>query len=395
MKVVLVHRYFWPDTPPYASMLRTIAEGLSSAGHEVTVLTAQPSYGGSHLHESAPPEEMLGAVRVRRLRLFPEQKSQMARRAINLALFAAQVFWTTARRGRQDAVMAATTPPILVAFAALLGARFSGARFVYHMQDIYPEVLAKPEQGVLARVSRRIDAVTTGHADRVVVLSRDMASTVHSRPGSAPTTTVINNFLPDREHGETGIEIETEFRPGSFQIVFAGNLGRFQGLDVALSAVKAALDAGVECHLVLLGDGVAKPDLEAQAAELLNDRVFLPGRVSQAQAEAVVAASDLALVTLQPGLIRAAYPSKTMTYLSTGTRVLAAVEPDSELAETIIQNDVGDACRLEAEEMAAAIIDLASRPEPPNARAQQLAMELASADARIADWINLFEGLDA
>ena len=39
-----VHRYYWPDTPPYASMLRTIAAEWTGAGHPVDVLTSQPSY---------------------------------------------------------------------------------------------------------------------------------------------------------------------------------------------------------------------------------------------------------------------------------------------------------------------------------------------------------------
>lgn len=395
MRLLLVHRYFWPDTPPYASMLRTIAEGAAQAGHEVTVLTAQPSYGGSHLHERAPSEEEIGGVRVKRVRLLSERKTQMGRRAANLALFAAQVFVSAARRGRQDVVMAATTPPILVALAAMLGARIGGARFVYHMQDIYPEVLAPAEQGRFHRLLRRIDSVTTANADRVVVLSRDMATTLSARRGGRPTTHTINNFLPDRAHSEEASDQPdtTRFRGDSFQVVFAGNLGRFQGLDVAIAAVKQSISSGVECHLVLLGDGVASDELKVQAGDLLDDRIFFPGRVSQGAAEAVVADSDLALVTLQRGLIRAAYPSKTMTYLASGTRVLAAVESDSELAEMIVENGLGSACTLDADEMATAIERLASQPAEHSDRVRRFAEETASAEARVADWLELFEGL--
>ena len=35
-RVLLVHRYFWPDTPPYAAMLREIGRALVDAGHSVT-----------------------------------------------------------------------------------------------------------------------------------------------------------------------------------------------------------------------------------------------------------------------------------------------------------------------------------------------------------------------
>ena len=44
LRLLLVHRYFWPDTPPYAVMLRAIAAHWAAAGHRVEVLAGQPSY---------------------------------------------------------------------------------------------------------------------------------------------------------------------------------------------------------------------------------------------------------------------------------------------------------------------------------------------------------------
>ena len=44
MRILIVYRYFWPDTPPYATMLRDISRWLAEAGHDVEILTAQPSY---------------------------------------------------------------------------------------------------------------------------------------------------------------------------------------------------------------------------------------------------------------------------------------------------------------------------------------------------------------
>ena len=56
--IVLIHRYFHPDTPPYAAILREIALSLGAAGHRVTVLTCQPSYNRSVVSR-APAREQL------------------------------------------------------------------------------------------------------------------------------------------------------------------------------------------------------------------------------------------------------------------------------------------------------------------------------------------------
>ena len=36
--------------------------------------------------------------------------------------------------------MASTAPPVVVGFAAALGARLTGGRFYYHCMDIHPEI---------------------------------------------------------------------------------------------------------------------------------------------------------------------------------------------------------------------------------------------------------------
>ena len=397
MNLLLIHRYFWPDTPPYASMLRSIAESAADSGHDVEVFTAQPSYGGTHLHDPAPSAEIVSSVRVVRAGLLAERKDQTLRRGVNLVLFAARAFFQILRNRQVDVVMAATTPPILVSLASMAGARLIGARYVYHMQDIYPEVITDGSQSGVSKLLRRIDSVTTGSADRVVVLSEDMAHTVRSRPGAEPKVAIINNFLPDASHADTydsPTAGRTRFAPSdSLQVVFAGNLGRFQGLEQVVEAFHVLAREDIPCHLVLLGSGVAEDSLRSAAGDLLDVSVFMPGRVSQGEAEAIVAASDLALVTLQPGLIRAAYPSKTMTYLAVGTPVLAAVEPDSELATMLRDENIGASCDLDSIQIASAIRTFASSTRPESTEVIRVAEMFASRSVRCEQWDDLFEEL--
>lgn len=378
-------------------MLRTIAEHLAEEGHEVDVFTAQPSYGGSDQHAKRAKVESLGAVDVSRAVLLVEQKSQMGRRALNLALFAGQLFAHVVRRRDYDVVMAATTPPIFVALTARIASRSIGANFVYHMQDIYPEVLAANQGtplGVLHRALRRIDAWTTKRADRVVVLSRDMVDTLSERHPTAHVR-VVNNFLPDRSHSDEEVTLgQTRWKDASFQVVFAGNLGNFQGLDAVVDAFHLLQSIETPIHLVLLGSGAAEESLRSQAREMLGETVFFPGRVSQAEAEAVVAASDLALVTLNSGVIGAAFPSKTMTYLSCGTPVLAAVERASELAELLDDNGVGASCELTPAALSEAMSELATSMSISPDAVIAVADSYASPASRLPQWSQVLGELD-
>ncbi len=51
--------------------------------------------------------------------------------------------------------------------------------------------------------------------------------------------------------------------------------------------------------------------------------------------------ADLGIVSLAPGVIRAAYPSKTMSYLRQGCAVMVLVEAESELARTMTSAEAG------------------------------------------------------
>ena len=72
------------------------------------------------------------------------------------------------------------------------------------------------------------------------------------------------------------------------------------------------------------------------------------------------------LVTLAPGVIQAAYPSKTITYLRAGTPIVAMVEPDSELGRMITDDELGAVVSPgDSEGLAAAISELAATDREP------------------------------
>ena len=58
----------------------------------------------------------------------------------------------------------------------------------------------------------------------------------------------------------------------------------------------------------------------------------------------VINRAHLGIVSLSPSVIRSAYPSKTMTYLEAGCKLLCLVESDSSLASLVENNGLGSVC---------------------------------------------------
>jgi glycosyltransferase involved in cell wall biosynthesis len=400
MRVVLIHRYFWPDSAPYAHILRQLALRLGEDGHQVEVLTCRPSYRPP-AGPPAPRRERLGdRVTVRRWPVFPDRRYG-AVKVVNLVLFCAWLLATGVRLGRADVVLAASTPPVAVARAASWLARRCRARFVYHKQDIYPEVMVAAgllQAGRLAGTLRRVDARTERRADRVVVLSRDMAETVRGRGVRPDRIAVINNFDPWSSDSTEYSPLPD--RPGRrstdpLRVVFAGNLGRFQNLETVLAALtRLATEPLVTTDF--FGDGPMRDLVEREIA-----RHGLNARVHGYRPPAEVARflrreADLGIVSLLPGMIRAAYPSRTLSYLRHGCPVLALVERESELAGMIVDAGAGvQVDPTDADGLAETLRSLAHRPGDlagAHHRAATL-YDLFRPERQLDRWTELFDRL--
>jgi glycosyltransferase involved in cell wall biosynthesis len=400
MRIVLIHRYFSPDSVPYAEILRQIAAHLGGLGHEVEVLTCQPSYrppeGGR-----APRLERLGSqITVRRWPVLPDRRSA-ALKAVNLVSYCAWLLFRSFRTGKVDVVMAASTPPVAVARVASWLARRCGARFVYHKQDIYPDVMVAARvlrAPRLAVLLQRIDARTERRADRVVVLSRDMAETIRRRGVEAGRIAVINNFDPWAPGAGPGVDgsRRPDRGPGErLHVAFAGSLGRFQNLETVVAALTTlGNDPQIAFHF--FGDGSLRGFVEREVAKhgLTNVRVY-GYRPPHEVAQFLRVKADIGIVSLPPGMIWAAYPSRTMAYLRHGCPVLALVDKDSELAETIVRAGAGvQADPDSAAQLADTLWDLAYRPSTLLG-ARKCAIDLYrthfEAGRQLDRWTELFE----
>jgi len=319
-----------------------MARRWTEDGHQVTVLCGQPGYNAADQFGVQPRRQQLDGFNVVRCPLLPERRERKVVRLINAFGFAGSIVAHAVWRRDYDVIVASTMPPVVVALGARMAAALIGAKFVYHKQDIYPELAVYArlmKKGVLFRLVRWLDVRNCMNAETVVVLSEDMASTERQRGIPPGKTRIINNFELE-EYGDPVELPEALKRPeGMFRVVFAGNIGRFQGLHLVIEAAREL--RGCSIRFEFLGEGIRRAELEAQAGDLLGESIFFHGHQPQAIARAVVAESDLALVTLEPNMFRVAFPSKTMTYLSVGTPLLAMIEEDSELARLVRDEHIG------------------------------------------------------
>ena len=344
LRVVLIHRYFWPDTSPYGILLRRIAEHLADEGLSVTVLTGQPTYSAEAASQSVPGREKVSdRLLIRRVRLFSQKRFRLVFRILNDLLFCVRILMHVVAH-RPQMVMCSTQPPVIGAAIASLASRLIGAKFVYHLQDIHPEVVSETghmRPSIATRVLKWLDRRTVRKAHRVVVLSDDMKNALVNRDDcSLNHIDIIPNFNLPRFEELASPPAEMLKSDGRFRLMFAGNVGRFQNLD---TIVKACLQipSDTSFEFVLMGDGKAKADLQSMAEQAGDDRIQFFPRQPLSIAEPLMQQSDLCVVSLQEDVYKFAFPSKLASYLSLDCPVLIVCEPESQLSRLATENGFG------------------------------------------------------
>lgn len=349
MRILLVHRYYSPDVGAYPAMLKIMAKRFVDEGHTVTVFSTQPGYNNVAT-EKFPRRTESDGVEVFRAWIMKENKKKLLNRALNVLLFATQlILHCLIRFRRYDLITVASFPPTVTAMVVRWLAWINGSRYLYHCQDIYPEIAQASgliKRPWLSNLALTIDRRNCRRASAIVALSEDMTGTLTKRGLSDQNMHVINNFIINRCDPQIDIDESLSKTPGKFRVLFAGNLGRFQYLDQLMLAAKQLKDfENIQFYFV--GAGAMEQELKKIATDegLLDNTVFFRPFQPLEKVMRVIHEADLSIVSLAPGVIDCAYPSKTMSYVEAGCRMLAVLEPNSELSRLIKENDLGSVCQ--------------------------------------------------
>jgi glycosyltransferase involved in cell wall biosynthesis len=239
------------------------------------------------------------------------------------------------------------SPPLPVGLAACLVGALRAVPFVLNLQDLVPRAMV--DLGVLRNrvVIRAYEAIER------FVYARAAHTAVHSAGNAAHVlgcgledgrVSVLPNWVDlaaiDEGSG-LGRALRDEWALGNDVIAsFAGVIGYSQDLDVVLEAARIALDdAGVTWLIV--GDGVARPALEARAGArgLANLRFRL--LQSRERYAALLDATDIGLVTLRAAVRSPVVPSKILSLMAAACPVVAVLTKESDAARTIEEADCG------------------------------------------------------
>jgi len=367
IKVVVYGVNYSPEMAGAGRYTGEIAEEFAARGAEVLLVTTPPHYPGWRVYDGFKnnryAKETRNGVRVWRCPLVLRQRMGGVWRLLaplTFALTSAPIAVWEMLRLRPDVVVC-VEPTLFVAPISLLIAKAIGAQTVLHIQDL--EVDAAFAVGHLAqyewlkRIGEIFERRMLRRFDRIVTISEAMAEKLVKKGLDRGRLAIIRNWVDlDKIYPlkrQSVYRAMFNLSADDFVVMYSGNLGAKQGLNVLLEAARrlARFD---RIKVVIAGEGPAKPALIEKYGDLPHVR-FLPFQPYDLLNEFLNLA-DLHVLPQDPRAADLVLPSKLGGMLASGKPVIVTAEAGTELAVFL-----GDAATMTPSEDSEALAEAVCR----------------------------------
>ena len=372
MRVLLLPDYFQPEVFASSRMHDHRYSALADSGIEMICYTPYPCRGidkATRKEYRKRRKEVLydGKMNVHRFPLFKEGLNPFFRalryflqcfKQFNRGVFCARKF---------DVISVGSTPPIQGMMAGFVK-KIRNKPIVYYLQDIFPDSLVGTglarENGFLWKIGRVVEDYTYRNVDKIIVISEGFKRNIMTKGVPEDKIEIIYNWVDTDEIRPVAQEDNPVFKEfnivrDKFTIVYAGNLGNAQNINIILGAAHDLPDV----QFVIFGTGGMEEEIRSriETDSLANVRL-LPlqpySRVSE-----VYSLGDACIVSCKAGLGGSAMPSKTWSIMACGRPVIASFD-EGELKDILEKNDCGVFSHAEnGPEFVAAIRFLKDNPD--------------------------------
>lgn len=349
MRLLVVTQYFWPEN----FRVNDLVAEFVKRGHHVTVLTGLPNYPEGKVFEQfrADPAQYSNyqGAEIIRVPMMPRGVGGM-RLMLNYLTFAVSAsavgLWKL--RGRKfDAIFAYEPSPITVGLPAALLRTVKRAPLVFWVLDLWPDtlqaigvvrshVLLQAVGKLVGFIYKRCDLILAQSKSFIPQIQKYAAkgSRIEYFPSWAESVFQVTDVAPADE---------IPLKLGSFNVMFAGNIGDAQDFPAILAAAEN-LQSHTHIRWLIVGDGrMAHWVADEIKRRNLQDCVLMLGRHPVERMPSFFKQANALLVSLKDEPIFAmTIPGKLQSYLAAGIPVIAML--NGEGVEVVKSSQSGLTC---------------------------------------------------
>ena len=349
--ILVISQYFYPE--PFR--INDICQEWIKRGHKVTVLTGIPNYPEGKFYKGygwfKKRKENWSGVDIIRLPIISRGHSSL-RLILNYYSFVwSGWFWKNFTRLKPDLIFTFEVSPMT---QALIGKWFSKRRKIpnyLYVQDLWPENLEVVggihNKSILNHYQKMTDKIYK-RCTKIFATSPSFVKAIQERVEDKEKVIYWPQYAEDIykpvEH-PNALEIPND---GRFKIIFTGNVGTAQGLDILPKVAKLV---GEDVCFVIVGDGRYKAKLIQETADVAGKFIFIDRQPAERIPDFLCDCDVAFLSFLDNPLFEKTIPAKLQSYMACEMPILASASGETkriiEEAQCGVCCDLGDIKQLQ------------------------------------------------
>lgn len=409
-KKILIHSIvFSPDGVSTAYLYNDIALGFKHAGYEVVVLTTTPHY---NLIETALQKQLLNkklfglfyesdfdGIRVIHVPLKKYKSTIIRILSFIYWHFLSLIIGLSIKK--VDFILS-PSPPLSIGLISMLIAKKNKAKFIYNVQEIYPDLLIKNgalKSNIIIKSLKCLEKYVYNHASAVITIDQKFYDQIVDRFNEKDKLKIVPNFVDTELYKPISKEVElpNPFKkdPHKVRLLYAGNIGFYQDWEPILFAAKKLRDTNIEFWII--GEGVKKEYLikEVEKHNLTNIKV-LPYQDRELM-PLINSFADIHFISINKEMEQEGFPSKVYTIMACSIPMIVITGENTPLynflkplnCSILISNNRN-------EEFVHSITELANNESKKQELAQNgydIIQQYYTKEKVVAQYLNLFESL--
>ena len=328
MKILILSQYFYPET----FSINTVATELKNSGFDVTVLTGYPNYPMGEIFDGygfdIPYETNIDGVNVVRVKARPRKTGKVNLALCYYSFFSKTYKWLKKHYKEYDLIYCFEVSPITACLPATKLKKKRGMPYVINVQDMWPECfecVMNVHSPLIIKPLRKLSDYIYKNADKLLCSSKSFCEEFKRRKIAEDKLVFWPQFAND--YGVSNETVEEYKTP--YRFVFAGNIGKAQGLDLVLDTAKITID-NKEIGYYLIGDGTSLQHLKERVEkEELSNVYFLPRKPEREIPRYLCSATSGILVLEENILSKIVLPQKMQMYMACKLPILCVMNGEA------------------------------------------------------------------
>lgn len=343
-KILIITEVFAPED----FLINDLAFQWKAQGRDVSVLTRNPSYPEGKIYKGYRnklfQKEIIQDIPVSRVQFIPGYRNNNFIKIVNYLwnMFLA-IVWVIKNGKAFDSIYIYQTGPLTFSTAGIIIKKLFHKKVTIWTQDIWPDTVHAygwAQKGLSKKFLDMFVRWIYNNCDNITVSSPGFESIISQYCPSNPIQFIPQwSLTPRFNEKETSVAVTF---PGTFNFVFAGNIGKVQNLENVISGFGEFLKntSDKDIWLNLIGDGSQLDYLQHKVKANNIQNIKFWGRKKSIEMPSFFDKADVLIIALenQP-IFNLTVPAKFQSYLNAEKPIFGVIS--GEVANLILRFNLG------------------------------------------------------